>query len=305
MADKDRRRLDRGKGCARRLERGAESSVGGMYTPPAAREVSANFIPIEIPIEYGIQNKFLEYRVTTITIIAVVRYVCTKARGQGATGGSGALRNMVRILLADGQAVVRRGLRILLDARPDFEVCAEASTGCEAVELALRHRPDVSILDISLPLVSGAEATRQIRKAAPETEVMIFTLQNGESEIRDVLHAGARGYVLKSENDETIVRAVTALALHHTYFSDQVSKILLDNFFEQTASEHKAHSLTARERKVVQLIAEGNSNKRTALLLSISVKTVETHRSASMRKLDIHTTAQLVRYAFREGLVQP
>jgi len=112
-------------------------------------------------------------------------------------------------------------------------------------------------------------------------------------------------YVLKSENDETIVRAVTALALHHTYFSDQVSKILLDNFFEQTASEHKAHSLTARERKVVQLIAEGNSNKRTALLLSISVKTVETHRSASMRKLDIHTTAQLVRYAFREGLVQP
>jgi DNA-binding NarL/FixJ family response regulator len=272
-----------------------------MYAPPAAREVSANFIPIE----YGIQNKFLEYRVTTITIIAVVRYVCKKARGQGATGGSGALRNMVRILLADGQAVVRRGLRILLDARPDFEVCAEASTGCEAVELALRHRPDVSILDISLPLVSGAEATRQIRKAAPETEVMIFTLQNGESEIRDVLHAGARGYVLKSENDETIVRAVTALALHHTYFSDQVSKILLDNFFEQTASEHKAHSLTARERKVVQLIAEGNSNKRTALLLSISVKTVETHRSASMRKLDIHTTAQLVRYAFREGLVQP
>jgi DNA-binding NarL/FixJ family response regulator len=293
--------LHRGKGCARRLEPGAESSVGGMYAPPAAREVSANFIPIE----YGIQNKFLEYRVTTITIIAVVRYVCTKARGQGATGGSGALRNMVRILLADGQAVVRRGLRILLDARPDFEVCAEASTGCEAVELALRHRPDVSILDISLPLVSGAEATRQIRKAAPETEVMIFTLQNGESEIRDVLHAGARGYVLKSENDETIVRAVTALALHHTYFSDQVSKILLDNFFEQTASEHKAHSLTARERKVVQLIAEGNSNKRTALLLSISVKTVETHRSASMRKLDIHTTAQLVRYAFREGLVQP
>ncbi len=201
---------------------------------------------------------------------------------------------MVRILFADGQAVVRRGLRILLEARPDFEVCAEASTGCEAVELALRHRPDVAILDISLPLVSGAEATRQIRKAAPETE-----------EIRDVLHAGARGYVLKSENDETIVRAVTALALHHTYFSDQVSKILLDNFFEQTASEHKAHSLTARERKVVQLIAEGNSNKRTALLLSISVKTVETHRSASMRKLDIHTTAQLVRYAFREGLVQP
>jgi DNA-binding NarL/FixJ family response regulator len=283
------------------FECGTKRSAGGINTPPAASGVSASFIPIV----HSIENKSREYRITTITIIAVLRYTCTKVRGQGATGGSGALRNMVRILLADGQAVVRRGLRILLESRPDFEVCAEASTGCEAVELALRLRPDVAILDVALPLISGIEATRQIRKAAPETEVMIFTLQSGESEIREVLHAGARGYVLKSENDETIVRAVTALALHHTYFSDQVSKILLDNFFEQTASEHKAHSLTARERKVVQLIAEGNSNKRTALLLSISVKTVETHRSASMRKLDIHTTAQLVRYAFREGLVQP
>jgi len=164
--------------------------LAGVYIHhrPCAR-FSVGFIPIE----YDIQNKFPEYRVTTITIITVVRYACTQVRGQGATKALGALRNMVRILFADGQAVVRRGLRILLEARPDFEVCAEASTGCEAVELALRHRPDVAILDISLPLVSGAEATRQIRKAAPETEVMIFTLQNGESEIRDVLHAGARG----------------------------------------------------------------------------------------------------------------
>jgi len=130
---------------------------------------------------------------------------------------------MVRILLADDHAVVRRGLRALLEARQDFEVCAEASNGREAVELALHHKPDVAVLDISLPIMNGIEATRQIRKEAPGTEVMIFTLHDRESEIRDVLHAGARGYVLKSEADEQIVRAVESLARHHAYFSDHVS----------------------------------------------------------------------------------
>ena len=211
---------------------------------------------------------------------------------------------MVRILLADDHAVVRRGLRALLEARQDFEVCAEASNGREAVELALHHKPDVAVLDISLPIVNGIEATRQIRRDAPGTEVMIFTLHDRESEIRDVLHAGARGYVLKSEADEQIVRAVEALARHHAYFSDHVSETLLDNFVEQAGSGN-AITLTAREREVVQLIAEGNSNKKIAHLLSISVKTVETHRSASMRKLDIHSTAELVRYAVRQRLILP
>jgi DNA-binding NarL/FixJ family response regulator len=211
---------------------------------------------------------------------------------------------MVRILLADDHAVVRRGLRALLEARQDFEVCAEASNGREAVELALHHKPDVAVLDISLPIMNGIEATRQIRKEAPGTEVMIFTLHDRESEIRDVLHAGARGYVLKSEADEQIVRAVESLARHHAYFSDHVSETLLDNFVEQAGAATNI-SLTAREREVVQLIAEGNSNKKIAHLLSISVKTVETHRSASMRKLDIHSTAELVRYAVRHRLVVP
>jgi DNA-binding NarL/FixJ family response regulator len=212
---------------------------------------------------------------------------------------------MVRILLADDHAVVRRGLRLLLESRQGFEVCAEASDGREAVELTLHHKPDVAILDIALPVVNGIEATRRIRKDTRGTEVMIFTLHDRESEIRDVLHAGARGYVSKSEADEQIVRAVEALAKHHAFFSDHVSETLLDSFFERTGSGHSTRPLTVRERKVVQLIAEGNSNKRTAVLLSISVKTVETHRTASMRKLDIHSTAQLVRYAFREGLVRP
>jgi DNA-binding NarL/FixJ family response regulator len=193
---------------------------------------------------------------------------------------------------------------VLFEARREFQVCAEASNGPEAVELALHHKPDVAILDISLPVVDGIEATRKIRKESPGTEVMIFTLSDRESDIRDVLLAGARGYVLQSEADEQIVWAVEALAQHRAFFSNHVSETLLDSFFEKTGSGRSTRPLTVRERKVVQLIAEGNSNKKTAVLLSISVKTVETHRTALMRKLDIHSTADLVRYAFREGLVQ-
>src|SRR6202030_317441 len=156
---------------------------------------------------------------------------------------------MVRILLADDHAVVRRGLRALLEARQDFEVCAEASNGRQAVEPALHHKPDAPLLGISLPIMNGIEATRQIRKETPGTEVMIFTLHDRESEIRDVLHAGARGYVLKSEADEQIVRAVEALARHPAYFSDHVSETLLDNFVEQAGSGNSTVSLTARARE--------------------------------------------------------
>jgi DNA-binding NarL/FixJ family response regulator len=211
---------------------------------------------------------------------------------------------MVRILVAADHAVVRRGLRALFQARQDFEVCAEARDGREAVELALQHKPDVAILDLILSTING-EATRQIRKGTPGTAVMIFTLHDGENEMREVLHAGARGYVLKSEPDEQIVRAVEALARRRAFFSDRVSKAVLDILLDQTGSDHASCQLTTRERQVVQLVAEGNSNKKTANLLSISVKTVETHRLALMRKLGVHSTAQLVRYAFREGFVQP
>jgi DNA-binding NarL/FixJ family response regulator len=224
-------------------------------------------------------------------------------RGRG-WARDGALTNMIRILLADDHAVVRRGLRALFEAREDFEVCAETSNGGEAVELAIHHKPDVAVLDISLPVVNGIEATRQIRKEASGTEVMIFTSRDTESEIREVLNAGARSYVLKSETDEQIIRAVQALARHQAFFSDHVSEALLKNFVEQAALGNNS-LLTVREREVVQLIAEGNSNKEIARLLSRSIKTVETHRSASMRKLDIHTTADLVRYAVRNGLVLP
>jgi DNA-binding NarL/FixJ family response regulator len=212
--------------------------------------------------------------------------------------------NMVRILLADDQAVVRRGLRVLLETRPDFEVCAEACSGREAVELVLEHRPDVAVLDLSLPILNGIDAARRIRTEAPGTEVMIFALHGREHDFRHALEAGARAYVLKAEADEHVICAVEALARHQAFFSDHVSETLLNKFVQHVELGKKCHLLTTREREVVQLIAEGNSSKKTAILLSLSVKTVETHRSASMRKLDIHSTAQLVRYALREGLVQ-
>jgi DNA-binding NarL/FixJ family response regulator len=212
---------------------------------------------------------------------------------------------MVRILLADDRIVARRGLRALLETCQNFHVCAEACNGREAIELAVNHKPDVAILDISLPIVDGIEATRQIRKGTPETEVMIFTLHDGENEIRDVLDAGARGYVFKSETDEQIIKAIEALARHRAFFSSQLSEALFENFVENQGSGNHSMALTTREREVVRLIAEGKSNKNIAYLLDISVKTVETHRSASMRKLNVHSTAQLVRYAIRCRLILP
>jgi DNA-binding NarL/FixJ family response regulator len=208
-----------------------------------------------------------------------------------------------RIVLADDHLIVRRGLRALLETRPDFVVCAEASDGREAVDLVLQHKPDVAVLDISLPLLNGVEATRHIRKGSPATEILVFTMHDGDELIREALHAGARGYLLKSEGDEQIINAVAALASHRPFFSAQASETLLDSFSHGSGAP--ANVLTMREREIVQLIAEGNSNKTIARSLNISVKTVETHRSTAMRKLDMHSSAELVRYAVRNKLIQP
>ena len=212
-----------------------------------------------------------------------------------------AVANMIRVLLADDRIVVRCGLRGLLETRVDIEVCAEASNGRQAIELAVQHKPDVAILDMSLPIVDGIEATRQIRRGTRTTEVMIFALQAGRAEIRAVLDAGARGFLFKSEPDDQIVQGIEALARHRNFFSNAVADALLPNF-----SEHdQLMILTDREREVVRLIAEGKSNKNIAHCLDISAKTVDTHRSASMRKLNAHSTAQLVRYAIRFRLIEP
>jgi DNA-binding NarL/FixJ family response regulator len=207
---------------------------------------------------------------------------------------------MTRILIADDHDVVRSGLRSILE--PRWEVAAEASDGKEAIRKAIELKPDVAILDYSLPLINGVEATRQIRARVPTVEVLIFTMHDSESLIHDLLEAGARGYLLKSDAKCFLVNAVESLAAHRPFFTAKVSEALLDSYL--TRSTPAESVLTPRERSVVQLIAEGHSNKQVANVLNISVKTVETHRAAAMRKLNVSSAAGLVRYAVRNRIVE-
>jgi DNA-binding NarL/FixJ family response regulator len=216
-------------------------------------------------------------------------------------------RVMVRILLADDHDVVRRGLRDALNSHPGWEVCGEASNGREAVKLALKLTPDVVVLDLSMPELNGLEATRQIRRDLPRTEVLIFTMHETEQLIREVLSAGARGYVLKSDAGRHLISAVEALSHHKPFFTAKVSEALLDAFLKSAAKPDEGsvfRTLTDREREIVQMLAEGKSNKQIAARLSISVKTVETHRATVMRKLDINSIVELVHYAIRNQLVE-
>jgi len=210
---------------------------------------------------------------------------------------------VTRILIADDHDVVRSGLRTILETQPNWEVVGEAADGKEAILKAIETKPDVAVLDYSLPLVNGTEVTRQIRARLPNTEVLIFTMHDNEKLIEDLLKAGARGYVLKSDAKRYLIGAIESLASHKPYFTSQVSEALLHSFL--TKPSPSGSPLTNRERGVVQLIAEGHTNKEVANLLNISLKTVETHRSAIMHKLDLHSSAALVRYAIRNKLVEP
>ena len=191
----------------------------------------------------------------------------------------------------------------VLETQPGWQVVAEAVDGKEAVSKAFQTSPDVAILDYSLPLINGVEATRQIRARLPKTEVLIFTMHDSDTLIGELLSAGARGYLLKSDANGSLLAAVQTLAAHKPYFTSKVSEALLESFLAKPAEQQ--FSLTPRERGVVQLIAEGHSNKQTAKVLNISLKTVETHRAAVMRKLNISSSASLVRYAIRNKLVEP
>jgi DNA-binding NarL/FixJ family response regulator len=204
---------------------------------------------------------------------------------------------MVRIFLADHHVLIRAGLRILLRSRRDFSICGETENGTEAVKLAIQAKPDVAIMSVNMPDINGIEATRQIRKATPTTEILIFTAENSEDIMRECLRAGAGGYLLKSASDEQIIGAIDALAQHHGYYSGAVTEKLL-------RTESKPSHLTAREREILRLIAQGRRSREIAQMLGVSLRTVETHRSTGMRKLDLHSIAEVVRYAIREGLIQ-
>jgi DNA-binding NarL/FixJ family response regulator len=213
------------------------------------------------------------------------------------------------MLVADDHEVVRKGLVALLSHRPDWQVCAEAANGREAVKLALRFRPNVAILDLSMPEMNGLEATRQIRREVPETEVLVFSMYENEQFVRDLLSAGARGYVLKSDVATQLLLAVETVARHKPFFTSDVAEKVLAGFLklgDMSSGEGSAPGmLTYREREIVQLLAESKSNKEVSTILGISVKTVQTHRAKIMRKLGINSIVELVRYAVRNNLISP
>jgi DNA-binding NarL/FixJ family response regulator len=214
---------------------------------------------------------------------------------------------MVRILIADDHEIMRQGLRDLLEKHEGWEVCAEASNGRQAVELAIKLRPLVVILDISMPEMNGLEATRQIKKALPDTEVLIFSMHENEDFVQDVLNAGALGYLLKSDAALNVTAAIEALCEHEPYFTRKVARTMLDVYLQRKREngELAPRQLTAREREIVQLLAEGRGNKSVSALLGVSVKTVETHRAAIMKKLGLRSLAEMVRYAIRNRMIQP
>jgi len=216
----------------------------------------------------------------------------------------------IQILLADDHEVVRKGLRALLESQPGWKVIAEATDGREAVEKARDMHPDVAIVDIGMPSLNGLEATRQIVKKAPRTRVLVLTMHDTNPLIQQVVKAGARGYVLKSDVASDLVSAVDALCRDQTFFTSKVSQIILDRYVGKAAGAEAPPDpdpdspLTPREREVVQLLAEGKSSKEVAAVLGISVKTAETHRINLMRKLDCHSFAEVVRYAVRNLIAE-
>jgi len=208
-----------------------------------------------------------------------------------------------RVMLADDHAVVRRGLRTLIEGVPGWEVCAEASDGNEAVTLAAETKPDVLIMDLSMPGLGGVDATIQIRKVLPQIEVLILTMHESDRLAGQALRAGARGYLLKGESEDKLMEALDALARHQPYFSPSVSETLLQGYLHSEPT-HDLKQLTPRERQIVKLVAEGKSNKVIAAVLNLSIKTVETHRSAAMHKVGAKSAADLTLYAARNDLVQ-
>src|SRR5450755_2107716 len=215
----------------------------------------------------------------------------------------------LRILLADDHEIVRRGLRALLEKHEGWEVCGEASDGREAIEKALQLNPDVVIVDIGMPNLNGLAATRQLTQQDPHFKVIVLTITDSDQVIREALDAGARGFVLKSDAARDLVSAVEALQRNRMFFTPRVNDMVLAGFLDKghNGSSHeppRLPKLTAREREVIQLLAEGKSSKEVACVLNLSTKTAETHRSNIMRKLGFHSIRDLVVYAVKNNIIQ-
>jgi DNA-binding NarL/FixJ family response regulator len=216
----------------------------------------------------------------------------------------------LRLLVADDHDVVRKGVRTLLEEQPGWEVAAEAADGREAVEKAKLVQPDVTILDLSMPELNGLDAAREILKTVP-TKVLILTMYDSDPLIRQTLEAGARGYLLKSDAGRDLVSAVDALRRNKTFFTPKVAQMVLEGYLGRPTKENDEDTgrknglrLTARQKQILQLLAEGKSSKEVAVALNISVKTAETHRANIMRRLDCHSVTELVRYAIRNHIIE-
>ncbi len=214
--------------------------------------------------------------------------------------------NPIRILLADDHTVMRKGLRLLLEGQPGFKVVAEAADGRQTVELAEEHRPNVIVMDVAMPNLNGIEAARQISSRLPQTAIVFLSMHSDESYVLRALKAGARGYLLKDSAEYDLINAIKAVGEGKAFFSPAISKMLVEDYMRQMQEREVEDSyelLTTREREILQLLAEGKSNKEVATILNLSLYTVETHRSNMLQKLNLHSVPELILYAVRKGVI--
>lgn len=212
----------------------------------------------------------------------------------------------IRILLADDHTVVRKGLRMLLEGQPGFSVIADAADGREAVSLAEKHTPDVVVMDVAMPSLNGIEAARQILTKVPQTAVVFLSMHSDEAYVLKALKAGARAYLLKDSAEYDLINAIRAVNEGKAFFSPAISKMLVEDYMRQMREREVEDSyelLTTREREILQLLAEGKNNKEVATVLNLSLYTVETHRSNIFQKLNLHSSAELILYAVRKGVI--
>lgn len=213
----------------------------------------------------------------------------------------------ITILLADDHIIMRNGLRMVLEKQPDFEVVGEADDGRQAVALAERHKPSVAIMDVAMPNLNGIDAAKQIHAQCPGTAIVVLSMNSDETYVLRALKSGAKAYLLKDSVESDLIKAVRAVHRGQSYFSPAVSRMLLDDYtrqLRQRGAEDSHDLLSPREREILQLVAEGKSNKEVAQFLNLSLHTVETHRTHLMRKLNLHSVPELILYAVRKGIIR-